>query len=113
MVTMAKYVAYGSDNTEDDAATQVEVAARVDKNLRDFPLAGFIIEGQAPYGNHNYPLQLALKRATLRGMPVVKVGRGNNEGFTQPAYLMIGGGNLTATKARLLLMACMLKFGSL
>jgi hypothetical protein len=26
---------------------------------------------------------------------------------------MLGGGNLTATKARLLLMACLMKFGSL
>jgi L-asparaginase len=47
------------------------------------------------------------------GMPVARVGRGNNEGFTQPVDLFIGGGNLTATKARLLLMACLMKFGSL
>jgi L-asparaginase/Glu-tRNA(Gln) amidotransferase subunit D len=112
-VSTAKYLAYGSDSVEDDPTTQVEVSARIDKNLREFPLAGFVIEGQAPYGNMNYPLQLALKAAALRGMPIVRVGRGNNEGFTGASYLMIGGGNLTATKARLLLMACLMKFGSL
>jgi L-asparaginase len=46
-------------------------------------------------------------------VPVVKVGRGNAEGFTQPRMLFLGGGNLTATKARLLLMACLLRFGAL
>ena len=46
-------------------------------------------------------------------MPVARVGRGNNEGFTAPRDRLIGGRNLTATKARLLLMACLLKFGSL
>jgi hypothetical protein len=49
-------------------------------------------------------------------MPVVRVGRGNAEGFTKPptaTELIIAGSNLTATKARLLLMACLMKFGSL
>ena len=47
-------------------------------------------------------------------LPVVRVGRGNTEGFVplhDPCF--IGGSNLTATKARLLLMACLMKFGSL
>ena len=44
-------------------------------------------------------------------MPVVKVGRGNAEGIVDPARapLAIAGSNLTATKARLLLMACLMK----
>jgi hypothetical protein len=48
-------------------------------------------------------------------MPVAKVGRGNAEGFTpkNPGSLFIAGSNLTATKARLLLMACLMRFGSL
>ena len=57
-----------------------------------------------------------MKRAALSGMPVVRVGRGNAEGFTKPpsaTELVISGNNLTATKARLLLMACLMKFGSL
>jgi L-asparaginase len=52
--------------------------------------------------------------AVHSGLPVVRVGRGNTEGFVplhDPDF--IGGSNLTATKARLLLMACLMKFGSL
>jgi L-asparaginase len=43
------------------------------------------------------------------------VGRGNAEGVVDPtrATLAITGSNLTATKARLLLMACLLRFRSL
>ena len=53
-------------------------------------------------------------RAVNSGLPVVRVGRGNTEGFV-PLHdpFFIGGSNLTATKARLLLMACLMKFGSL
>jgi hypothetical protein len=51
-------------------------------------------------------------RAARSGLPVVCVGRGNNEGFTPPRGVFLGGGNLTATKARLLLMACLMRFGS-
>ena len=40
------------------------------------------------------------------------VGRGNNEGFTAPQGMFIGGRNLTSTKARLLLMACLMRFGA-
>ena len=54
-----------------------------------------------------------MAKATLSGMPVVRVGRGNNEGFAAPAGTFIGGGNLTSTKARLLLLACLLRFGAL
>jgi hypothetical protein len=45
---------------------------------------------------------------------VVLAGRGNAEGFVPPpAPPFIGGRNLTSTKARLLLMACLMKLGSL
>ena len=63
--------------------------------------------------DHYSPRHLAMLRAVCSGMPVARVGRGNNEGFTQAVDLFIGGGNLTSTKARLLLMACLMKFGSL
>ena len=49
-------------------------------------------------------------------MPVVRVGRGNTGGMTSVATTSdteIAGNNLTATKARMLLMACLLKFGAL
>ena len=66
--------------------------------------------------SHLESLAAALNRAVLTGMPVARVGRGNAEGFTKPPNatdLTIAGSNLTATKARLLLMACLMKFGSL
>ena len=53
-------------------------------------------------------------RAVHSGIPVVRVGRGNTEGFVpldDPFF--IGGSKLAATKARLLLMAYLMKFGSL
>ena len=51
----------------------------------------------------------------MLGMPVVKVSRGNADGFvpSELTPLAIAGGNLTATKARLLLMAALLKLGAL
>ncbi len=115
-VTIAKTARYLSESPEADPNTEVEIFARIEKNLRDFPLAGFVAEGVSPYGNLMESLAVALKRAVLTGMPVVRVGRGNAEGFTKPptaTELIIAGSNLTATKARLLLMACLMKFGSL
>jgi hypothetical protein len=53
-----------------------------------------------------------MRRAVYSGMPVVCVGRGNAEGFATPRPDFIAGSNLTATKARLLLMACLLKLGA-
>ena len=41
------------------------------------------------------------------------MGRGAPEGFADPHDFQIAATNLTATKARLLMMACLLKFGSL
>jgi L-asparaginase/Glu-tRNA(Gln) amidotransferase subunit D len=115
-VTLAKTARYLSESSEADPYTEVEVFARIEKNLKDFPLAGFVAEGVSPYGNLMESLGAAAKHAILRGMPVVRVGRGNAEGFTKPPSaneLIISGSNLTATKARLLLMACLMKFGSL
>jgi hypothetical protein len=94
----------------DDAAG---VLAEIERNLDVAPLAGFVGEGMAPYGFMNQSLDSALRRAVFSGMPVVNVGRGNTEGFAVTRPPFIAGSNLTATKARLLLMACLLKFGAL
>lgn len=112
-VGIVKYATFGGDDYVDDPLSEVEISARVEKNLKDFPLSGFVIEANEPYGNMHESLQRALERAAMRGIPVVRVGRGNTEDFTSRSRLMLGGGNLTATKARLLLMACLMKFGSL
>lgn len=117
-VTFAKYSSYSADGyPENDPTPEVEISARIDRNLRAFPLSGFVLEGSEPYGAANAQMSLALTRAALRGMPIVHVGRGNNEGFIAggptATKMQINGGNLTATKARLLLMASLMKLGSL
>ena len=114
-VTLIKHVRYLPDDHSDDPGMVVEVLGRIEKNLTDSPLSGFVLEGQAPYSNGDEATVAALRRAALTGMPVAKVGRGHHEGFTpgNARDLFIEGSNLTAPKARLLLMACLMRFGSL
>ena len=114
-VTIVKHARYLPEDTSGDASSEVDILARIEKNLREAPLAGFIAEGSAPFGAMSNAVDAALKRATFSGLPVVKVGRGNAGGFVDPKRdpLAIGGNNLTATKARLLLMACLMKLGCL
>jgi hypothetical protein len=114
-VTMYKYGRYLPDTATFEASTEIEILGRIEKNLRDAPLAGFVGELAAPFASMSHPLETALKRAAFCGMPTVRVGRGNAEGMVphRPGDFAIAGSNLTATKARLLLMACLLRFGSL
>jgi L-asparaginase len=114
-VTIVKHARYLPEDASGDPAAEVDILARIEKNLCEAPLAGFVAEGSAPFASMSNAVEAALKRATLSGMPVVKVGRGNAEGIVDPTRtpLAIAGSNLTATKARLLLMACLLRFGSL
>ena len=57
----------------------------------------------------------ALEFAAFSGWPVVRVSRGDEGGMVpvSPYDLTIEGSNLTAGKARMLLMATLMKFGSL
>ncbi|MFQ5849430.1 MAG: asparaginase domain-containing protein [Candidatus Binatia bacterium] len=114
-VTIVKHARYLPEDGSGDPAAEVDILARIDRNLLEAPLAGFVAEGSAPFGVMSNSVDAALKRATLSGMPVVKVGRGNAEGPVDPKRdpLAIAGSNLTATKARLLLMACLMRFGNL
>jgi len=114
-VTIVKGGRYLPDDPSGDAAAEVDILARIDKNLREAPLAGFVAEGSAPFGTVHNAMEAALRRAAFSGMPIVKVGRGNAEGIVDPTRspLAVAGSNLTATKARLLLMACLMKLGSL
>ena len=114
-VAISKDASYWDDDGKGDPEAEVDLVALIGQMLRSAPLAGFVVEGFAPYGR---PASAARHRLMLRaaysGLPVVRVGRGNTEGFVpthDPDF--IGGSNLTATKARLLLMACLMKFGSL
>ncbi len=93
----------------------MDLIALIGHMLKSAPLAGFVVEGLTPYGrNVSNARHRLMLRAVNSGLPVVRVGRGNTEGFV-PLHdpFFIGGSNLTATKARLLLMACLMKFGSL
>ncbi|MCU1403098.1 MAG: L-asparaginase [Microbacteriaceae bacterium] len=114
-VTIVKYARYGMDDYSDDPMLQVEIRARIDSNLAKASLAGFVLEGNAPFGRGDESEMAALRRAVAHGMPVVRTSRGNAEGMVAhaPGEVFIAGNTLTSTKARLLLMACLLRFGSL
>jgi L-asparaginase len=94
---------------------EIEILSRTKSNLVEEPLAGFVAEGAVPGGNLIRVMDAALHRAIFSGMPVVRVPRGNAEGIAPRAQdgLSIGGSNLTANKARILLMASLMKLGSL
>lgn len=114
-VTIVKHARYLQDDELAAAASEVDIVARMEKNLLEAPLSGFVAEGGVPFGSMSNSVDAALRRAAFSGVPVVRVGRGNAEGVVAHRLLSlsIGGNNLTATKARLLLMASLMKFGSL
>lgn len=117
-VTITKYGRYAATRVGADswptADDEVEILARIEANLADAPLAGFVCEGMSPFAMADPTKNAALSVAIAAGMPVVRVGRGNTGGMayrTDPTF--ISGNNLTATKARILLMAALLKLGAL
>ena len=114
-IAIAKDANYWDEDGTGDPEAEVDLIAMIGHMLKSTPLAGFVVEGLTPYGrdvsNARHRLML---RAIHSGLPVVRVGRGNTEGFVplhDPSF--IGGSNLTATKTRLLLMARLMRFGSL
>jgi len=113
-VTILKEGNYSPESWDSGPDREVDILAQMDDNLTNAPLSGFVVEGQSPYGSMTNSVRNALMmKAVFSGMPVVRVGRGNNEGFSAPAGVFLGGSNLTSTKARLLLVACLMKFGAL
>ncbi len=88
--------------------------AVIDQKLGLGRLGGIVVEGLVPYGRlPSKASEALLERAVFSGIPVARVGRGTPEGFADPTPFTIAGANLTAIKARLLLMASLMKFGSL
>ncbi|HZT06582.1 MAG TPA: asparaginase domain-containing protein [Chloroflexota bacterium] len=114
LVTIEKTARFLAQRPTVAAEDEVDILARIEQNLQTAPLAGFVAEGTSPFARMTESVTAALNRAVACGMPVVRVGRGNAEGFAPPAErdLTISGSNLTATKARLLLMACLMRFGA-
>lgn len=114
-VSIVKPGEYESDSLPNDGNPDTIIMEKIQQKLTSEPLAGFVLEGTAPYGSVHESVMIALRQAALRGYPVVTVGRASSGGFTQVSAgnLLIEGGNLVATKARLLLMASLMKFGSL
>ncbi|WP_431989733.1 asparaginase domain-containing protein [Streptomyces albogriseolus] len=117
-VSITKYSRYAATGTGTDnppvAEEEVEILARIDADLARFPLSGFVCEGMSPFGMADPTKNAALSVAVFAGLPVVRTGRGTTGGMayrTDPAF--VSGNNLTATKARMLLMAALLRFGAL
>jgi L-asparaginase len=113
-VSITKDGAFSAEDFGHDPELEPDLAFLIDHKLSLGRLAGFVIEGQVPYGSMTaHARQKLLQRAVLRGLPIVRVGRGASEGFAESTPFFISGSNLTAIKARVLLMACLMKFGSL
>lgn len=113
-VALVKDCSYSEEGFDSDPDQEVDVIALIDHLPRMAPLCGLVSEGLNPYGK---PASTArnriLRRAVFSGFPVVNVGRGNTEGFAILGGPFISGSNLTATKARMLLIASILKLGML
>lgn len=111
IVPLPGWMAHGGGPANAIASQLADAIARLQ---HEAPLGGIVAEGVT--GGHFEQVEAeALEHAAAHGIPVVKVGRDAPETFVPATAkrLWIGGGNLTAAKARVLLMACLLRFGSL
>jgi L-asparaginase len=113
-VAIVKDGTYCGEDFGDDPALEEDLDYLVKHKLRTGRLVGFIAEGITPYGKLPSEVRMViLERAIFSGVPVVRVGRGNPEGFSDLDPIFISGSNLNAIKARLLLMAALMRLGSL
>ena len=122
-VHIVKYGQYMAEDVTGDPDTEVDILARIEKGLADeadggdttAKLHGFVLEGSNSYAGASESQEAALDIAVFSGMPVVKVSRADPGGrvVTGRAGMMIEGSNLDANKARILLMAAMLRLGRL
>jgi hypothetical protein len=113
-VSIHKHARYLAEDNSESPEREVELLARITENLERHPLAGFVVEGGAPYASAAPSADAALRRAALSGMVVVRTSRGHAEGYVSSDRVRLGiaGSNLTSVKARVLLMASMLRFGA-
>ena len=114
-VSIVKGDLWYDDAADGPPADEKGIKGNIEMLLEKYPLAGIVGEGLAPYSSMSASMEKALEQAPLCGIPVVKTARGNAHGFVtvNPRNLYIEGNNLTATKARLLLTAAIMKYGAL
>jgi L-asparaginase len=114
-VSILKGDTWFDDDGPANPANELGIKANVEQLLTQYPLAGIVGEGTAPYSNMSASQDRALDQAVLNGLPVVKTARGDASGLVKvnADNLFIEGNNLTTTKARLLLTAAILKLGLL
>lgn len=122
-VHIVKYGAYMDEDETANPDNEVDIMARIAKGSADQAsgdpqsprLHGFVLEGSSPYGLAAMSQHRALEIAAFSGMPTVRVGRSDPGGRVPSGWddLTIAGSNLDCNKARLLLMAAMLKLGRL
>ncbi len=122
-VRIIKYGSYMQEDETENPDQEVEIMAAInkatlDENSEDLSkpkLHGLVYEGVCPYATGARAQMKALCIAALSGIPVVRVGRSDPGGrvVTDPSDLTIEGSNLDANKARILLIAAMLKLGRL
>jgi L-asparaginase len=114
VVTISNDGSYSGMGVGHDTAPEIDLMASIEHKLGLGLLTGFVVQGLVPYGRSPSHTRMKLMRkAVFSGIPVALTGRGAPMGFADPTDIHIAAGNLTANKARFLLMACLLKFGSL
>jgi L-asparaginase len=114
VVTISNDGSYSAMHPGHDTAPEIDLIASIEHKLGLGLLTGFIIQGLVPYGRSpSHTRTKLMLKAVFSGIPVAMTGRGAPMGFADPTDFHIGATNLTANKARFLLMACLLKFGSL
>jgi hypothetical protein len=114
VVTISTDGSYSGMAPGHDTAPEIDLIASIEHKLGLGLLTGFVVQGLVPYGRSPSHTRMKLmNKAVFSGIPVAMTGRGAPMGFADPTPLHIAAANLTANKARFLLMACLLKFGSL
>lgn len=108
-VDIVKYGRYELSATVDPGG----IERRVEQLAQVAHLGGFVLEGLAQNGWATIEIESALRVAHFTGMPVVWTGRGQPRGpGGLPPAPFISAAGLPAQKARILLMAALLRFGA-
>jgi L-asparaginase len=114
VVTISADGSYSGMGYGEDPSPEIDLIASIEHKLSLGLLTGFVVQGLVPYGRSpSHTRSKLMLKATFSGIPVAMAGRGAPAGFADPTDFQIAATNLTANKARFLLMACLLKFGSL